>query len=130
VVEFKKGDKEIERVFAGQIRPAMREKEPSDAFVLGAYYDLERLFLFQRKNGTVLRYDQAKNQKGEASKVNDLSLHLPDPYGYMPSLEDLRKRINRPSAIDRSQREIADLDVITSISSVQIQTALSEVLGP
>jgi type I restriction enzyme M protein len=128
VAEFKKGDKEIEKVFTGQVKPAMREKEPADAYVLGVYYDTERLYLFQRKNGIVLRYDESKNQKGEASKVGDLSLHLPDAYAYMPGLDDLKRRINRPSALDRSKRGILDLDVITSIASVQIQTAFSDVL--
>ena len=128
VVEFKKGDREIERVFSGQVKAAMREKEPASAYVLGVYYDTERLYLFQRKGGAVLRYDESKNQKGEASKVHDLSLHLPDAYAYMPSLDDLKRRINRPSTLDRSARGIMDLDVITSIASVQIQTAFSEVL--
>jgi type I restriction enzyme M protein len=128
VVEFKKGDKEIEKVFTGQVKPAMREKEPANAYVLGVYYDAERLYLFHRRNGIVLRYDESKNQKGEDSRIGDLSLHLPDAYGYMPSLDDLRRRINRPSALDRSTRSIVDLDVITSIASVQIQTALSDVL--
>ena len=128
VVEFKKGDKEIEKVFTGQVKPAMREKDPSDAYVLGVYYDTERLFLFQRKNGNILRYDESKNQKSDASKVGDLSLHLPDAYAYMPGLEDLKRRINRPSVLDRSNRGIADLDIINSIASIQIQIAFSEVL--
>jgi type I restriction enzyme M protein len=117
-VEFKKDDKEIEKVFTGQVKPAMREKEPATAFVLGVYYDTERLYLFQRKNGTVLRYDEAKNQKGEASKIGDLSLHLPDSYGLMPSLDELRRRINRPALLDRSKRGLADLDVILIVPNV------------
>jgi len=128
VAEFKKGDREIEKVFTGQVKAAMREKEPANAYVLGVYYDTERLFLFHRRGGVVLRYDESKNQKGAASKVGDLSLHLPDPYAYMPSLEELRHRINRPSSLDRAKRGLADLDVITSIASVQIQTAFSDVL--
>ncbi|NEW89580.1 SAM-dependent methyltransferase [Rhodopseudomonas sp. WA056] len=128
VIEFKKGDKEIEKVFTGQVKPAMREKEPASAYVLGVYYDAERLYLFQRKNGSVLRYDESKNQKGLDSKIGDLSLHLPDAYAYMPSMDDLKRRINRPSTLDRSSRGIEALDVITSIASVQIQTAFSDVL--
>lgn len=128
VAEFKKGDREIEKVFTGQVKAAMREKEPANAYVLGVYYDTERLYLFHRKGGVVLRYDESKNQKGEASKIGDLSLHLPDAYAYMPSLDDLKRRINRPAALDRSKRGIVDLDVITSIASVQIQTAFSDVL--
>jgi type I restriction enzyme M protein len=128
VAEFKKGDKEIEKVFTGQVKSAMREKDPADAYILGVYYDTERLYLFQRKNGNILRYDESKNQKGEQSKVGDLSLHLPDAYAYMPSFIDLKRRINRPSSLDRSTRGIVDLDVITSIASVQLQTAFSDVL--
>jgi type I restriction enzyme M protein len=127
-IEFKKGDREIEKVFTGQIKPGMREKDPADAYVLGVYYDAERLFLFQRKNGNILRYDESKNQKGSESRIADLSLHLPDAYGYLPSLTELRRLINRPSMLDRSKRGIDSLDVIASISSIQVQTALSEVL--
>lgn len=57
-----------------------------------------------------------------------MSLELPDAYAHMPSLDDLRRLINRPSILDRSKRSIADLDVITSIASTQIQTAFSDVL--
>jgi len=128
VIEFKKNDKEIEKVFTSQVKPAMREREPADAYVLGCYYGADRLYLFQRRNGRYLRYDEGKNQKGEASKVGDLSLHLPDPYVYLPDFDELRKRVNRPASFDRSKRKIDDLDVITTIASVQIQTALSDVL--
>lgn len=128
VIEFKKNDKEIERVFTGQVKPAMREKDPSDAFVLGVYYDMERLYLFQRRDGRYLRYDEGKNQKGDASQVGDLSLHLPDPYAFIPSFTDLKNRVHRPSKLDRSKRGIADLEIITTIASVQIKTALSDVL--
>jgi type I restriction enzyme M protein len=126
--EFKQGDKEIERVFSGQIKPAMNQKDPSTEFVLGVYYDAERLFLFQRKLGAVIRFDEGKNQKGQLSKVGDLTLHLPDPYVYIPSFIELRDHIAKPKAYDRSKRSIADLDIITSIRTVQIQNALSQVL--
>lgn len=128
VIEFKKNDREIERVFTTQVRPAMKEKEPSDANVLGVYYGADRLYLFHRRSGKLLRYDEGKNQKGEDSKVGDLSLHLPDPYHYLPSHEDLVKHVNRPAVLDRTKRTLHDLDTITSIASVQIQTALSDVL--
>ena len=128
VIEFKKNDKEIEKVFTSQVKPAMREREPAGAYVLGCYYGADRLYLFQRRSGTYLRYDEGKNQKGDDSKVGDLSLHLPDPYGYLPNFDELRKRVNRPASFDRSKRTIQDLDVITTIASVQIKTALSDVL--
>lgn len=128
VVEFKKNDKDIEKVFTGQLKPAMREKEPGDAYLLGVYYGADRLYLFHRRNGKYLRYDEGKNQKGDNSKSCDLTLHLPDPYPYLPDFDDLLKRINRSALFDRSNRTIFDLDIITTIASVQIQTALSDVL--
>jgi len=128
VVEFKKNDKEMEKVFTGQLKPAMREKEPTTAYVLGMYYDAERLYLFHRRDGYYLRYDEAKNQKRERSKVGDLSLHLPDPYLAIPSFDELNARVHRPTALDRSKRTIQDLDIIPSIHTVQLQIALSDVL--
>jgi type I restriction enzyme M protein len=128
VIECKRDDKEIEKVFTGQVKPAMKEKDPATAYVLGMYYDRERLYLFHRRDGLILRYDEAKNQKGKDSKVGDLALHLPDPYTYIPSFDDLRNRVHRPAQIDRSRRSYTELDVITSIATVQLQTALSDVL--
>ena len=128
IVEFKKADKEIDKVYSGQIKPAMREKEPSTAYVLGIYYDAERLFLFHRRQGYYLRYDESKNQKGDDSKIGDLSLHIPDPYIYLPSFRELQNRVNKPDSLDRSSRSIDDLDIITSIASLQLRNALSDVL--
>jgi type I restriction enzyme M protein len=121
VIEFKKNEKEIEKVFTGQIKAAMREKEPSTAYVLGMYWHAERLFLFHRRDGLYLRYDESKNQKGDVSKIGDLSLHLPDAYAFIPSFDELKTRVHRPSTFDRSRRKIDDLDTITSIATVQIQ---------
>jgi type I restriction enzyme M protein len=75
-----------------------------------------------------LRYDEAKNQKGDQSQVGDLSLHLPDPYHFIPSFKELKNRVHRPSIIDRSRRCVKDLDIITSIGTVQMRDALSNVL--
>jgi type I restriction enzyme M protein len=128
VMEFKRDNKEIEQVFTRQVKPAMREKDPSDAYVMGIYYDAGRVFLFHRRAGKYLRYDEAKNQKGDNSQTGDLSLHLPDPYDFIPSLGELKSRVHRPSRIDRSQRCIQDLDVITSIATGQMRDALSNLL--
>lgn len=68
IIEFKRDDKEIEKVFAGQIKPAMKEKDPATAYVLGFYYDRERLYIFHRRHGFFLRYDEAKNQRGDDTK--------------------------------------------------------------
>ncbi|MBS1869760.1 MAG: N-6 DNA methylase [Actinobacteria bacterium] len=128
VIEFKRGEKRIADAFQRQVKPAMREKDPSDAYVVGIYYDEGRLYLFDRRNGRYLRLDDSKNQKGEQSAAGDLSLHLPDPYLHLPSLDDLRNRVNRPSLVDRATRSITDLDVITSIDTMQVRDALSAVL--
>jgi type I restriction enzyme M protein len=130
VIEFKKEEKGIEKIFQSQLKPAMKEKEPSDSFILGIYYDKEKLFLFHRRNGFIDRYDENKNQRSdkEDSNSKDLSFHLPDPYHFLPSFKELKEHINRPGIITRDNRSIDDLEVITSISTVQIQNALSNIL--
>ncbi|MDU6364693.1 MAG: N-6 DNA methylase [Clostridium sp.] len=128
VVEFKKDDKEIEKVYNGQVKPAMKQKEPSNQYVLGIYYDAERLFLFHRRNGLYLRYDESKNIKGDNSKTSDLSLQHFDPYIYLPSFDELVNKVSVVTKLDLSNRGITDLEVITSRLTVQLQFALSEVL--
>jgi len=46
VIEFKRNGKKIEQVFNSQIRASL--KEPDGQFVLGAYYDTRRLYLFKK----------------------------------------------------------------------------------
>ena len=128
VAEFKKSDKEIEEVFTTQIKPAMRERDPAMAYILGIYYDSERLYLFHRREGLFLRYDEAKNLKGDVSKIGDLTLHLPDPYLAIPSFNEIQSRAHLSERLDRTNRTISDLDIIPSIQTAQLQTALSEVL--
>ncbi|KKC41092.1 restriction endonuclease subunit M [Devosia epidermidihirudinis] len=128
VCEFKRSEKGIEKIYQSQLKPAMKEKEPTDSFILGMYYDDGRLYLFQRKNGYCIRLDAAKNLKGEKSAVGDLSLHLPDPYVLLPDMAHLLSLAGQPTANDRSKRAVSDLDLITSISHAHIQSALSHVL--
>lgn len=127
-VEFKKGDKEIEKVISGQVKPAMNEKDPSNAYVLGIYYDAGRLYLFHRKDGRFLRYNSARNGKGDNSGISDMNLHLPDDYFFIPSFEQLEKKVNLPATLDRSKRSINDLDTITELASQLMQDALSNIL--
>lgn len=128
VIEFKKGDKEIEKVFNIQVKSAMKQKEPSNSYVFGVYYDQERLYLFHRRNGAILRYDENKNAKGDESKTGDLSLQLFDPYAYLPSFDELCKKSDIIAQFDRSGRSIDDLDIITSRLTTSLQDALSTVL--
>ncbi len=127
VVEFKKSDgKDIKTVFTSQIKAYFKESERE--YCVAFYYDTERLYLFQNKNGIILRYDESKNQKGEKSTVSDLSLDLPDGYLYIPSFDDLINKINKPRTIDRSKRTIDDLELITGLHSSQINQAISNIL--
>lgn len=128
VIEFKKGDKDIEKVYNGQVKSAMKQKEPSMEYVLGIYYDTERMYLFHRRNGLYLRYDESKNVKGDDSKIGDLSLQLFDPYAYLPDYNELTARKNRAGDMDRSCRTIEELDTITSRLTISLQDALSNVL--
>lgn len=126
-IEFKRSDgKDIKAVYTSQIKPELKESEAN--YCLGFYYDSERLYIFQRKNGAVLRYDESKNQKGDSSSITQLSLDLTDNYKYVPSFEALQKRVNTALAIDRTKRTVDDLDAITGASSSQINQAISNIL--
>jgi len=127
VIEFKKSNgKDIKTVFTSQVKPELKESESN--YCLGVYYDSERLYIFQQKNGTTLRYDESKNQKGDKSSTTQLSLDLTDSYKYIPSFEALEKRVNTALSIDRSKRNIDDLDLISGASSSQINYAVSNIL--
>lgn len=127
IIEFKKSDgRDIKAVFTSQVKPELKESENS--YSLGLYYDSERLYIFQKKNGQVLRYDESKNQKGDASSTAQLSLDLTDSYNYIPTLEKILQRINAAQEIDRSKRTVDDLDLVTGASSSQINMAISSML--
>jgi type I restriction enzyme M protein len=126
VIEFKKEDgRDIEKYINQQLKPAMKESDRK--FVIGFYYDTERLWIFQKSGNKILRYDESKNEKGENSGIKDLSLYLPDSYSIIPSFNDINK-IVKPTTIDRTQRTTDDLEVISSIHTKQINDALSNIL--
>lgn len=127
IIEFKKADdKDIKKVFTSQIKAYLKESENS--YCMGFYYNTERLYIFQKKNGVVVRYDESKNKNGDKSSTNEISLDLMDGYIFIPSFENLIKRVNRFLDIDRGKRIIDDLDVITGAHSVQINNAISNIL--
>lgn len=126
VIEFKKeNSKDTETVYNQQLKPAIKESENN--FCLGILYDLERLYLFQKKNDKYLRLDESFNLKGAESKTSELCLHLTDAYYKMPSFEQLQKQITNIT-IDRSQRTIDDLDIITGVYSKQLTDGVSNIL--
>lgn len=126
VIEFKKEDsKNIEIIYNQQLKPYIKESEAD--FCLGILYDTERLYLFQKKNSNFLRLDVSYNLKGEKSSTKDLSLHLMDSYYKIPSFEQLKKKVVGIK-IDRSERTIDDLDIITGIYSKQLKDGISNIL--
>jgi type I restriction enzyme M protein len=125
-IEFKKEDsKGIEVVYNQQLKAAMKESESN--FCLGILYSKERLYLFQKKNGNYLRFDEAYNLKGDKSVTKDLCLDLPDAYYKIPYLDKLQKKATK-ATIDRSKRTIDDLDIITGICSKQLSDGVSQIL--
>ena len=125
-IEFKRDPRDIEKYVNQQLKPAMKESEKE--FVVGFYYDNERVWIFQKGNNKIRRYDESKNQKGENSGIGDLSLHLPDSYLSIPSFNEVINKIMKPKIIDRTKRTIDDLDIISGIHTRQVNDALSNIL--
>lgn len=125
-MEFKKEDnRNIAEIWDKQLKAYMKE---SDAvFCLGALYDTERLYLFRKYEGKLLRYSDEYNTKGELSSTKELSLHLPDPYKNIPTLDKVLSWAGTKDT-NRAQRGIIDLEIISGIQSVQINDAMSTIL--
>lgn len=126
VLEFKKEyNKNISEVWDKQLKAYMKECEAE--FCLGVLYDTERLYLFRKFKDKYLRFNDEYNTKGLDSGTKDMSLHLPDPYRNIPSLD---KVINwtGTKGIDLSKRKIGNLDIISGIQSTQINNAMSQIL--
>lgn len=127
IIEFKKSDgKDIRLVFTSQIKPTIKESE--SPYSIGFYYDSERLYIFQKSEANIIRYDESKNQKGENSSIGNLSLELTDNYLFIPSFDELLNKINKPKEIDRSKRTIDDLQLIMGVHSSQINESISDIL--
>lgn len=123
-IEFKneKGNK-IETYYNQQLKPAMKESEKD--FVIGIYYDHEKLWIFQKEDGKYSRYDDTKNSKG-SNELERLSLHLPDSYDSIPSFEDIinKKKLEKK---DLTNRSIEDLDKISGVHSKKINDDLNNI---
>ena len=126
VLEFKKeNNKNVSEVWDKQLKAYMKESEAD--FCLGVLYDTERLYLFRKHNNKYLRYSDEYNTKGTESGTKELSLHLPDPYRNIPDLNKIKNWIVSKE-IDRSKRTINDLEIISGLSSTQINDAMSSIL--
>lgn len=125
-IEIKKEDsKDVINVWDKQLKAYMKESERE--FCVGALYDTGRLYLFKKRNSNYIRLNDKYNEKGDSSKSKELSLHLPDNYKDIPSLENLMNW-NGIKKIDRSNRSIEDLDIISGVHSQQVNNAMSNIL--
>ena len=126
VLEFKDEDcKFTEVVYNQQLKPAIKEIENS--YGIGFLYDSERLFIFRKKDNKVVRFDETLNKKGDNSTTKELSLDIPDAYYKIPTFEHIIKNIELKK-INRSNRTIYDLDIISGASTNQLKTSVANIL--
>jgi len=128
VIEFKtpSKNKSIKEVVGKQLRSYLKESDKRKC--IGIIYDSERLFLFQKDGDYLLRYDDSKNDDGQKSSLSDLNLNIPDSYSYIPSMNQLLSNVNKVKQIDRANRTIYDLELITGVHSSRIDNAISSIL--
>lgn len=126
VIEFKNENaKNIEVVFNQQLKPAIKEIE--NYYGIGMLYDTEKLYLFKKYYDKIIRLDDSLNKKGNDSSLKELSLELPDSYIKIPRYDQITKNFEY-IAINRGNRTVFDLDIITGASSTQLKDNVSEIL--
>lgn len=126
VIEFKNEKaKNVEVVFNQQLKPAIKEIE--NYYGIGMLYDTEKLYLFKKYYDKIIRLDDSLNKKGNDSGLKELSLELPDAYIKIPKYEQITKNFEYIS-INRGNRTVFDLDIITGVSSTQLKDNVSEIL--
>jgi type I restriction enzyme M protein len=126
VIEFKnENSKNIEVVYNQQLKPAIKEIE--GVYAIGILYDTSKLYLFRKKQEKVIRFDETLNKKGDESNTKELSLDIPDAYYKIPNFEQIIKNIDY-MPIDRGNRTIYDLDIITGASTNQLKDCVSDIL--
>lgn len=126
VLEFKnENSKNVEVVYNQQLKPAIKEIESS--YALGFLYDTERLYIFRKNLDKVLRFNETFNKKGLESKTSELSLDIPDTYLSIPTFEQILRKIEYNS-IDRQNRTVDDLDIISGASTTQLKDSVASIL--
>lgn len=126
VIEFKNEfAKNVEVVYNQQLRPAIKEIE--SYYGIGMLYDTEKLYLFKKNNDKITRLDDSLNKKGEESGIKELSLNIPDAYIKIPNYDQVTNKIGY-HVIDRGNRNVYDLDIITGATSTQLKDNVSEIL--
>ena len=128
MIEFKRdGDnKKIEQIFNSQIKATLKESDCEK--VLGAYYDMGRLYLFKRIGNGIFRLDNSKNYPSSQRILEQYQLEITDPYYLIPSHHELLKVNAELTSEDPSKRRIEDLDVVFTMSDEGIKNSLANIL--
>jgi type I restriction enzyme M protein len=128
MIEFKRdGDtNKIEQIFNSQIKATIKESDCEK--VLGAYYDMGRLYLFKRIGNEIFRLDNSKNFPTSQRILEQYQLEITDPYYLIPNHDQLLKVNSSLINIDLSKKFIEDLDVIFTMNDENIKKSLSNIL--
>ncbi|HED38747.1 MAG TPA: SAM-dependent DNA methyltransferase, partial [Ignavibacteria bacterium] len=128
MIEFKRdGDlNKIEQIFNSQIKATLKESDCNK--VLGAYYDMGRLFLFKRIGSEIFRLDNAKNFPSSQRILEQYQLEITDPYYLIPDHQQLLKVNSELTSLDPSKKFIEDLDVIFTMNDESIKSSLANIL--
>ncbi len=126
VIEFKKeNSKNIEVVYNQQLKPAIKEIEQK--YALGILYDTGKLYIFRKKNEKVLRFNETLNKKGDESTTKDLTLERPDAYNTLPNFDQILRKIEYKK-VDRSNRTVDELDIISGAATTQLKDSVASIL--
>ncbi|WP_461630425.1 HsdM family class I SAM-dependent methyltransferase [Labilibaculum euxinus] len=128
MIEFKRdGDtKKIEQIFNSQIKATIKESDCSK--VLGAYYDMGRLYLFKKIGNDIYRLDNSKNFPTSQRILEQYQLEITDPYYLIPNHDQLLKVNSTLEDVDPSNKFIEDLDVIFTMNDEGIKNSLANIL--
>ncbi|MBI9094167.1 MAG: N-6 DNA methylase [Sphaerochaeta sp.] len=128
MIEFKRdgNDSKIEQIFNSQIRATINE---SDAKVtIGVYYDKERLFLFKKESGKIVRLDNSKNFTTSQRILEQYQLEITDPYFLIPSIEQLKKLDENKDQLIIENRLVENLDIIYRMNDESVKNSLNQIL--
>lgn len=128
MIEFKRdGDlNKIEQIFNSQIKATLKESDCEK--VLGAYYDMGRLYLFKKIGSGIFRLDNSKNFPSSQRILEQYQLEITDPYYLIPDHQQLLKVNSELTSLDPSQKFIEDLDVIFTMNDEGIKNSLANIL--
>lgn len=123
-IEVKKEDsKNIQDVFHNQLKPYMKISDNEN--VIGAIYDTGKLFLFKKKDGEIIRYDEILNYADATNILERLSLDKFDPYIKFPNFNQIKQNI---SSLNIENRTVNDLDIISGNNQQSLGENISRIV--